>query len=210
MTQPSALVKGEEATHRGRTPDPSRDVALRDAALALLAEIGYDRLTMDAVAARAHSSKNTIYRRWPGKAELVVDALHTLKGTPLIPDTGSLRGDLELIAQGSVSADNRFDAQLMMGLITALAHDSELRRVFRERLIEPNQATLKAVFERAMARGEVSEDRNLDLLVSIYPALMVQHLLKFGEIPGAEFAQQVIDDVILPLASAPPESKGTS
>jgi len=212
MTQSTAQDKAEESTHRGRTPDPTRDVALREAALALLAEIGYDRLTMDAVAARAHSSKNTIYRRWPGKAELVVDALHSLKGTSLIPDTGSLRGDLEVIAQGSVSADNRFDARLMMGLITALARDGELRRVFRERLIEPNQATLKAVFERAMTRGEVAEDRNLDLLVSILPALMLQHLLKFGEIPGAHFAQQVIDDVMLPLAGAPTpsKSKGTS
>jgi AcrR family transcriptional regulator len=204
------LNAGEGTAHRGRTPDPSRDVALREAALALLAEIGYDRLTMDAVAARAHSSKNTIYRRWPGKAELVVDALHSLKGTVLVPDTGSLRGDLEAIAQGSVSADRRFDAQLMMGLITALARDEELRRVFRERLIDPSQATLKSVFERAMDRGEVAKDRNLDLLVSILPALMLQHLLKFGEVPGARFAQQVIEDVILPLSTAPNSSSTRS
>jgi AcrR family transcriptional regulator len=58
----------------GRSLDSSRDLALREAALALLAEVGYDRLTMDAVAARARAGKTTIYRRWPGKAELVVDA----------------------------------------------------------------------------------------------------------------------------------------
>ncbi len=73
--------------------DTSRDVAIRDAALDLLTEIGYDRLTMDAVAARAHASKATIYRRWQGKAALVVDALNCSKGTMVEPDTGSLAGD---------------------------------------------------------------------------------------------------------------------
>src|SRR6202451_3503036 len=115
---PTTDKVGETEHHGGRPLDATRDVALRDAALALLAEIGYDRLTIDSVAARAHASKATIYRRWPGKAELVVDALTSLKGAPLVPDTGTLRGDLEAIGQGSGSADNQFDAQLMMGLIT--------------------------------------------------------------------------------------------
>jgi len=193
----------EPGQHRGRALDATRDDALRDATLELLAEIGYDRLTIDSVAARAHSSKATIYRRWPGKAELVVDALSCLKGAPSLPDTGSLRGDLEAIGQGSASADNQFDAQLMMGLITALARDAELRQVFREHLIDPRAAILTRVFEQAMARGEVDPGRNLELMVSLYPALMLQHVLKFGEIPDAHFAQQVIDDVIMPLATAP-------
>jgi AcrR family transcriptional regulator len=192
----------EPGQHRGRALDATRDDVLRAATLELLAEIGYDRLTIDSVAARAHSSKATIYRRWPGKAELVVDALSYLKGTPSLPDTGSLRGDLEAIGQGSASADNQFDAQLMMGLITALARDAELRQVFRERLIDPRAAILTRVFEQAMARGEVDPGRNLELMVSLYPALMLQHVLQFGEIPDAHFAQQVIDDVIMPLATA--------
>jgi AcrR family transcriptional regulator len=199
----TAAADAGTTARRGRALDASRDVALRNAAIALLAEIGYDRLTMDAVAARAQSSKTTIYRRWPGKAELVVDALHCLKGTPSAPDTGSLRGDLEAIAKESASTDSQLDAQLMMGLITALARDAELRDVFRERLIDPHTANLKAVFERAIVRGEVSSDRNLNLLVSLYPALMLRHLLTFGEIPDPHFALQVIEDVILPLATAP-------
>jgi len=197
----STLV--EPVRHRGRALDATRDDALRDVTLELLAEIGYDRLTIDSVAARAHSSKATIYRRWPGKAELVVDALSCLNGAPSLPDTGSLRGDLEAIGQGSASADSQFDAQLMMGLITALARDAELRQVFRERLIDPRAAILTRVFEQAMARGEVDRGRNLELMVSLYPALMLQHVLKFGEIPDAHFVQQVIDDVIMPLATAP-------
>jgi hypothetical protein len=94
--------------------------------------------------------------------------------------------------------------QLVIGLITALARDAELRLVVRERLIDPHKAGLKEVFERAVERGEVPEDRNLDLLVSLFPALAIQHLLTFGEIPDAHFAEQVMNDVILPLATAPP------
>jgi hypothetical protein len=121
-----------------------------------------------------------------------------------VPDTGSLRGDLEAIALSSTSTDNRFDAQLMIGLITALARDAELRLVFRERLIDPHKARLKVVFERGVGRGEIPADRNLDLLVSLFPALAIQHLLTFGEFPEANFVEQVINDVILPLATAPP------
>src|ERR1700685_4461748 len=124
---PEADHIAEAEHHGGRPLDASRDVALRDAALTLLAEIGYDRLTIDSVAARAHASKTTIYRRWSGKAELIVDALNSLKGSQPVPDTGSLRGDLEEIARGAVSTDHCFDAQLMIGLITALARDEELR-----------------------------------------------------------------------------------
>ena len=203
------LADPAEATerHRGRPLDSSRDVALREAALELLAEIGYDRLTIDAVAARAHASKVTIYRRWSGKAELVVDALGCLKDSSPVPDTGSLAGDLEAIAQGAASTDRQFDAQLMMGLITALTRDAELRQAFRERLMDPGTADLTQVFERSVRRGEVPGDRNLDLVVSLFPALMIYHLLTSGELPDADFAERVMGDVILPLATAPSSAR---
>jgi AcrR family transcriptional regulator len=194
---------GETEHHGGRPLDATRDVALRDAALALLAEIGYDRLTIDAVAARAHASKTTIYRRWSGKAELIVDALNGLKESRPVPDTGSLRGDLEAIAHGAASTDKRFDAQLMIGLITAVARDAELRRVVRERLMDPGHSDLRQVFDQAVSRGEIADDRNLDILVTLFPALMIHHLLVSGEMPEAQFADQVMNDVILPLATAP-------
>ncbi len=194
----------EAEHHAGRPLDASRDVALSEAALELLTEIGYDRLTIEAVASRARASKTTIYRRWTGKAELVVDALNGLRATAPVPDTGSLRGDLEAIARSAASTDNRFDAQLTIGLITALARDAELRLAFRERLIDPHRALLKQVFERAVGRGEIPADRNLDLLVSLFPGLVIQHLLIFGEFPEAQFVEQVMHDVILPLATAPP------
>ncbi|MGB8195727.1 MAG: TetR/AcrR family transcriptional regulator [Acidimicrobiales bacterium] len=196
------LQGGHGVRHHGHPLDMSRDEAIRDAALDLLAEIGYDRLTMDAVAARAHASKATIYRRWQGKASLVVDALNCSKGSMNEPDTGSLAGDFAVLGQGACSQESRFNAKVMLGLITALAHDAELRHVVQERLIEPRTAVIRTIFERAIARGEVSPERNLDLLVTLFPALMIQQVLIKGEMPDADFSDHVINDVILPLATA--------
>ena len=196
------LQGGHGLRHRGHALDSSRDVAIREAALDLLSEIGYDRLTMDAVAARAHASKATIYRRWQGKAALVVDALNCSKGSMLEPDTGSLEGDLASMSQASCSQESRFNAQIMLGLITALAHDVELRDVVRERMIEPRTKVIRSIFERAVQRGEISTERNLDLLVALLPALMIQQVLITGELPDTDFSTRVINDVILPLATA--------
>jgi AcrR family transcriptional regulator len=189
--------------HGGRYLDTSRDPVLREAALVLLAEVGYDRLTMDAVAARARAGKTTIYRRWQGKAELVVDALNSLKGAPEIPDTGSLRQDLRALAEAITSAESQFGAQVTIGMVNALAHDGELRRVFREKFIAPRMAGFRTVFERAVARGEMPGGHDLDLLARLFPALALQQLVMSGELPGTRFACQIMDEAVYPLATAP-------
>lgn len=203
MDQTTSHEAREAAAHRGRQLDASRDAALRDAALELLAEIGYDRLSIDAVAARAKASKMTIYRRWSGKAELVADAISCLKKPGEVPDTGSLRGDLEAMAGSSDTPGIRFDAQLLLGLVTAVARDPELRQVIREQILGPGGIRVRQIFERAVARGEIPQGRNLDLLISVFPALVIHHLLLFGELPDASFTAQVMNDLILPLAAAP-------
>jgi AcrR family transcriptional regulator len=176
---------------------------LREAALALLAEVGYDRLTVDAVAARAGAAKTTIYRRWQGKAELVVDALNSLKGAPDIPDTGSLRQDLRALAESMTSAEGQFGAQMTIGMVNAIAHDAGLRRVFGEKFIAPRMAGFRTVLERAVARGEMPAGHDLDLLARLFPALGLQQLVMSGELPGTRFARQIMDEVVYPLATAP-------
>jgi AcrR family transcriptional regulator len=87
---------------------------------------------MDAVAARARAGKTTIYRRWQGKTEPVVDALNSLKGVPDLPDTGSLRRDLRTLAESITSAESKFGAQMTIGMVNGPDHNAELRRVFGE------------------------------------------------------------------------------
>ena len=204
MSAPRGAGEVDKTRHRGgRYLDSSRDLVLREAALALLAEVGYDRLTMDAVAARARAGKTTIYRRWRNKAELVVDALNSLKGVPDIPDTGSLRRDLRALAESLTSAESRFGAQVTIGMVSALARDGELRRVFGEKFIAPRMAGFRTVFERAVARGEMPGGHDLDLLARLFPALALQHLVTSGELPGTRLACQIMDEVVYPLATAP-------
>jgi AcrR family transcriptional regulator len=184
----------------GRHLDASRDDALRDAALTLLAEIGYDRLTVDKIAASAGAGKATIYRRWSGKAELVVDALMSQKEEFVVTDTGNLRSDLTALAlQASAAKKHPLDSQMMIGLVSALPHDPELRDVFYERLVNPHLATLKMIFERAVARGEIAPVKNLDTVVSILPALVLHRVIVMGTVPDEQFFVSIIDQVILPL-----------
>ncbi len=196
--------------HGGRELDPARDAALREAALALLTEVGYDRMTMDAVAARARAGKTTIYRRWSGKAEMVVDRAQQRQGRRAVCRHRSLRGDLQAVAGNITSAENQFDAKVTLGMVTALAHDGELREVFRERFIHARMAGLRDVFARAEVRGEMPRGHDLDLLASLLPAFVLQRLVISGEIPDTALAQRLIDAVILPLASAPPGSSKPS
>jgi AcrR family transcriptional regulator len=187
---------------RGRHLDASRDEALRAAALKLLGEIGYDRLTVDKIAASAGAGKATIYRRWSGKAELVVDALTYEKNAEPIPDTGSLRGDLDALACRANEHDRQLDTPVMIGLVSALPHDKELRDVFRERLVEPQVATLTKIFRRAEERGEIAPVRDLTTVISILPALILHRLLIMGALPDQEFIEHIIEGVILPLVFA--------
>jgi AcrR family transcriptional regulator len=187
---------------RGRHLDSSRDEALRAAALKLLGEIGYDRLTVDKIAASAGAGKATIYRRWSGKAELVVDALTYEKHAEPVPNTGTLRGDLDALACRANEVDRQLDLPVMIGLVSALPHDKELRDVFRERLIEPHVATLTEIFQRAERRGEIAPVRDLDTVISILPALILHRLLFLGAAPDQEFIEHIIEGVILPLVFA--------
>jgi AcrR family transcriptional regulator len=190
-------------SHGGRPLDATRDDALRASALELLGDIGYDRLTIDKIAAHAGAGKATIYRRWSGKAELIVDALMCQKGSvPVAPDTGTLRGDLSFLVDQSDVEEGVLDAKVMIGLVSALPHDAELRDVFRTQLIEPHTAALRLVLDRAAERGEIRPVADTELIISILPALIFHRLLVSGTAPDRAFFESIVEGVILPLVEA--------
>ncbi len=175
-------------------------MAICEAVLELLAESGYDRLTIDAVAARARAGKTTIYRRWKGKPELVIDALGCRVTNANLPDTGSLPGDFRAMIERPMKKASRFDANVMLGVMSAVGRDADLRRVFRDQFMAPKIALYGELFDRAKARGEVEPDRDIDLLASLFPALTIQHLLTHGEPLSKRSAERVVEEIILPLA----------
>lgn len=189
------------------TPDaPSRGAGrgedIRRVTQELLAEMGYDLLTVDAVAARAHASKATIYRRWASKAELVIDAVGCLAPLADFPDTGSLEGDLRA-AFGHEDVVDDFRLDLMSGLVSAVGRDPDLAEVFRARFVAPRAACLRRIFERALDRGEIPPGRDLDVLVAVFPAMLSHRALIVGRPVDASYLRTVVDQVLLPLATAP-------
>src|SRR3954464_15284431 len=108
-----------------------REAEILEATLTILAEVGYDRLTMDAVATRAKASKATLYRRWAGKANLAIEALTHTKAPHEFPDTGSLRGDLRAAFCGMGGLNDPEAIAVFSSVITALGRDPEFAEQFR-------------------------------------------------------------------------------
>ena len=179
-----------------------REDEILDATVAVVAELGYDRLTMDAVATAAKASKATLYRRWSTKAELVVDAISRAKGCPMPEevDTGSLRGDLVSMACGEGGFTDKLPMSVIAGLLTALHRDDELQKAFRERFLAPRQALTNKVYERAVERGEIAPGVDVDLLSVTLPAVIIHHAYILGVEPTDDLILRVIDNVILPAA----------
>jgi AcrR family transcriptional regulator len=198
----SQITQTAQAGHvPGRKRDASRDDALCRAALDVLAEVGYDRLTIDAVAARAGAGKATCYRRWAGKAELVVDAVSRLKAQPVLPDTGTLRGDLVELICHFHDADDTFRTDVQTGLVSGLVRDAKLREVFAEHFVAPRKAVFRAVFDRAIERGEIAAVPNYELLSDIVPSMAFHRLILTGSPPDAAFVLTVVDQIVLPLTN---------
>jgi AcrR family transcriptional regulator len=201
------MVKAAEHSTGASTGDlgqgrrgPACDSAIRDAALELLAEVGYDRMTMDAVAARARASKATIYRRWPGKRELVVDAVNC-RATPLPepPDTGSLRGDIIATLRAMAEGIGREDVNLMAGVLRAMRNTPDLADCMRTEVIEKKRHIGRTVVERAVARGELAPGTDPEVFHETAGALMFFRVLVTGGPVDDEFLSHITDDVLVPL-----------
>jgi hypothetical protein len=140
----------------------------------------------------------------------VVDALSRQKAVESTPDTGTLRGDLDALACRASEADRQLGTPVMIGLVSALPHDKELRDAFRERLVEPQAATLMEVFQQAQSRGEIAPVSDLNMMVSIIPAMVLHRLLIQGTLPDQAFIERIIEGVILPLLFASPSASPLS
>ena len=203
----AAPAQAPELSPAGARPrvEGEREREVLDATLALVAEVGYDKLTLDKVAARARASKATLYRRWSSKAELVADAMASLDGgDPAVPDTGSLRGDL--LAMSTDRGGGVFDASRMpvvCGLATALYRDGALSAAVQDRVVTPRRACLTAVLRRAQERGEIAEGVDLDLVSSIVPAMIMFRLAVEGRTDIDDLVPRLIDQVVLPAVRRP-------
>ncbi|WP_205474876.1 TetR/AcrR family transcriptional regulator [Nocardioides sp. SYSU D00038] len=190
----------EAAATRPRV-EGSREREILEATLEVLADVGYDRLTMDAVAARAKASKATLYRRWSTKPQLVIEALLVDKQVPEVPDTGSLRGDLIGAFCGAAGLTDHQQTSLFGGVLTAIMRDPEFAALFRRDFIGPKVRATQVIYDRARARGEIGDHIDLELLAPALPGIVMHRLFLMGEAPTPELITRVIDQIILPAAT---------
>jgi AcrR family transcriptional regulator len=162
-----------------RPRDPDLDDDILAAATALVAAGGFGALTIEAVAARAGVGRPTVYRRWPSRAHLAlaVARRHLAAGPHdrRVPDTGSLRGDVRALVDDLVDDLDRLRAAgLLHGIVAAVAADADLAAVVRHEQLDPTEARLAEVLDRAVDRGEARRDRDATALRLLAGAAVYQ------------------------------------
>ncbi|PRY35403.1 TetR/AcrR family transcriptional regulator [Umezawaea tangerina] len=198
-----AYSEEPRSPQRGRPRDASRDDALRQAALEVMAEVGYRALTMDAVAARARAGKATIYRRWESKLDLVIDTCTQLASQNLAtPDTGSLAEDLREFLNSFAAFLSGPIGKAAQALVGELPHEPELAAAFRETFLISQRDVLRGILERASERGEIRPHAPLGMTVELAGAALIYRLMLTGDPLDRPFVDRVVDQVLMPLVGA--------
>jgi AcrR family transcriptional regulator len=173
--------------------------AILQAAIELVVEGGLQGTSIEAIAARAGVGKATIYRRWKTKEDLFAEALRTVVLPLPDPDTGSLRGDVVAVAAFNLGNLPRKAALLMPRLMVEGADDPELFTVMREVLVDPRRRVFKDILRRAIGRGELREDLDLEDATDMLIGPLIYEIL----ITGADLTKIVpLSERILDMALA--------
>jgi AcrR family transcriptional regulator len=180
---------------RGRPRSEKARKAVLDAAAELLLARGLSAVSMDAVAERAGVSKATIYRWWPTKETLALDALYSeWDARPHPRDTGSLRGDLlALLRPWARLASSRPYGRVIAALVTEAQTDPVFAAEYRHRVVEPRRGQARAIFRRAIERGEIPPDTKIEVALDLLYGPLYHRLLH-GHAPlNDRFTQDIID-----------------
>ncbi len=185
------------------SPWSPRETELLAVTLQLLQEHGYDRLTVDAVAAKARASKATVYRRWPSKAELVLAAfIEGIRQVAVPPETGTLRGDLlrmgELICQ-----QGQQQAGTIRAVLVEVSRNPALNDVIQHQFIEQRKALMTHILQQAIDRGEIDRAAVNDELWDLLPQYLIFRSIFPGRPPSPQTVQGLVDDVIIPSLTRP-------
>jgi AcrR family transcriptional regulator len=197
---------------RGRPRSETARQAILASAMDLLLDQGLHAMSMDDVARRAGVSKATIYRWWPSKERLAVDAL-AAEWAPSAStqgrDTGTLRGDLLALMRPWVrQLKRRPYARVVAGLLAVAQTDAEFAELYQQHFMQPRRNTARDLLVRARDRGQIAADTDVDLALDLLYG-PVYHRLLHGHAPLTDrFAQDVIDAVLRAISPDSPESRG--
>src|SRR4030095_12989493 len=194
---------------RTRRRGETLDRAIFDAVLDQLQTVGYVGLTMDGVATRAHTGRAALYRRWPRKEDLVVDALeHALPSPTDLPDHGNVRDDLLDLLRRMTAIVNSPAGCALQCLMSETERDESFARLLHERVKEPRKRMFLDLLTRGAARGPVRPTGAAQLGSEVGPALVMQRFLAEGAPVPDDYVVSVVDDVVMPLLGPDPSHPG--
>jgi AcrR family transcriptional regulator len=189
---------------RGRPSGRAQtEEAILEATRELLAERGVHQLTVEGVAARAGVAKTTIYRRWRSKDELALAVLlKMVEQIVEVPDRGDIRAELIGFVDGAVKILGKtLMGRVMQGLVSDLATNPELGRSFREQIVALRVSEIRRVLERAIERGELRPDIDVDLIHEMLFGPVYYRLLLSGGELDARLAERIVDTVLPAIRS---------
>jgi AcrR family transcriptional regulator len=191
----------------GRPRSHEADRAILDATLDLLIEEGYSGVTIEGVAARAGVAKTTIYRRWPSKAEMVVEAIGATAEKLPIPKVGSTRAGLAKTLAHTISrmSADPSAGRILMGLAAETCRNEELADAVRRGIVEKRRRAMFALLERGIAQGEIRPDIDLDLVADMLGGPVLFRLLLGGDM-DPRIASRAVDMLIEGIGAKPPRS----
>jgi AcrR family transcriptional regulator len=190
---------------------PQREAEILAIAIELVSEVGFDRASLDAIAASAGTSKATLYRRWSNKSELIVEAVRRRTGVSFsFTDQGSLRADV-LCALNVLTDWLLRDAAMLRALVGAGKRDPLLRAEIDRQLAQPNDAMWENfVIDRARERGELRSDVDLSWLNELCQAVLLSRLLLYDAPVSDAYLERLADEVVLPMFAQPNTGQPTS
>ena len=202
-------MSGDSSSARaiGRPREARADRAIIAAALELMAERGVHALRMDDVADRAGVGKATIYRRYRSKEQLVTDAVGALVSEIEVPDSGSTQTDLLALMSEAVELyRGSLAARLMPTIVDEMSRNAELAAVARDRFLTARRAALCTVFERAVERGDLRSDLDVELALDVLAGPLFYRLLVTGGPIDEHLAKGVVELIL--RGFAPTRARG--
>lgn len=162
----------------GRPRSAQSHQAILQAALELLAEVGFAAMSMDAIAVRAGVGKTTIYRRYASKEELVADAIESIREEIVIPDTGNLQSDIDTLIQNAAQITlNPIGRQTVAMIISSASSNPQFAQIYWTKYLQPRRKAFAVVLERAKARKEIQADLDSDLIFDTMSGIMLYALI---------------------------------
>lgn len=198
MKRMSAKPNRDAPASPPRSPWTPREAELLAVTLRLLQQHGYDGLTVEAVATEAKSSKATVYKRWPTKADLVVAAfIEGARFLAIAPQTGSLREDLLRIG-ASACRHTREHTSTMRAVLTEISRNPAMNAAIQDEFVRPRILMMGDILAAAVQRGEIDAAVVNDELFDLLPGYLTFRSLISGHPPTVETVRMLVDDVLMP------------